>query len=213
MNNKPIKRTLNSENYVEVRVWYSKAKKRPSSEFKRSKVTTAIFAQTKDPQMGNVGHVTIKTPTAYASIWPGEGETMGSPVKTYKADFSTLVVDELSENGPSDVLVRLYSLNVDAIEQAFNQVKETEIGYVLMGDSSVTTNGHNCCTLSYQLLKEGGLDYDESCIKIFNTPNQFAEFMYGAKADEIKNHQETLDFPCVEGEYLPELPTKVCVIV
>lgn len=213
---------ISENNCVTIRIYFSKIRT-PSSthqsndSWQKSSFASAFFKSMQDGT-ANIGHVTISTIKMHASIWP-DIENMDSPIKKYEASFNDLSGDELSEDGKCDVLVRLYSLDVVAIETAFKNVQEKNVGYVLLGDSSITSkNGYNCCSLTHRLLKEGGIDdlnpKESSIMKLIQTPNEFAKYITDAKNKELKKHLETKEFARLDNEYYPDAPkSKNCFIL
>lgn len=82
--------------------------------------------------------------------------------KLVEAVNNTYHADCQSEGRLPEQSITFYSLDVDAIEKKFREVREKEYGYVLEGDKAIRKlvddrKGQNCCGLVYECLVAGGL--------------------------------------------------------
>lgn len=191
------------QNRVIIRIWMPHVNGQESTAIKAIK---NIYKGNE----ANVGHTSIETPNQYASIWPHPDANVANIFKVYQSNLHSLADDERAEDGKCDIVVCLYSLNIAAIEDAFKEVRRTNLGYVLSGDFSLAEDGgQSCCGLTNALLRRGGIlllgNNDNSLAKIVTTPDGLAAFVKEIKAKELEKFKETRNFSKLENEYVPPL--------
>jgi hypothetical protein len=199
---------------VVVRVWL------PRTEGVETTAKMAIAAMLKE-RRANIGHVSLEVLNEgidnYVSLWPAAA--ISSPATVMDARYMRLEADESNEGGEPDLKVSLYSLDTMLIRGAFKDIKEGVNGYVLMGDKCVVRvanrdrKGQSCCGLVYELLRIGGIKSlerawlpwsDSLDYTLAVTPDNFAEYIKDMKDSEVKLCPETLQFPTIPGEYVPQ---------
>ncbi len=175
----------------------------------------------------SVGHVSIETPNHYMSLWPSrEGKEKGfglfQPIphefnNSYQADLK----DE--DNRPPEVTICLYSLNINRIEEKFNEFAGTENiqgtlqGWTLIGGNRLINenSGQSCSSLAYELLKAGGIyamissTYSAHYASIVS-PDSLIKALQAAKCYELKYYSETQAFIYKEGE---QIANNACTIL
>lgn len=118
-----------------------------------------------------VGHVSLETGNEYISLWPESGA--GKPQIKWNA-FKGGLIDSLKRdeiaNGTfeghdivpkkPDTTILLNGLDRKLIEQRFNDLKNGDIKWALVGDNKFFFKEgiHSCASLVMLLLKEGGLE-------------------------------------------------------
>lgn len=206
-----------------ILIWLPKVENEPT-EAKR--VLSAINeARRKNEHVdAEVGHVAMALPNDYASLWPAESAG-GNHFKVVKAAFSDIESDIYSEGGAPDLKVSLYSLDTLAMEAALKQIRVSDDGFVLVGDTSSTRlnneqKGRNCNGLVYELLQRGGVDHITpfgagSNFIFYISPDKFATYIKSVKEKELEMYTETANFPKIKGEYAPEEkePASSCVLL
>lgn len=186
----------------------------------------SLEAKKLDPtKLNRIGHVSIETPNQYASWWPAPDANRVKIFNVVKAANSTYA-DDCSPGGEGtvpDLRICLYSLDVQAIEDCFEHVENSDYGYVLAGDKKTvrlfnTEKGQSCCGLAYELLAAGGIldlsqiHQDLKLKYIVVTPENFSEFMQNTKQAESKKFPETDGFSKIEYEYR-SVSSSACVLV
>ncbi len=156
-----------TDNWAIVRVWLP-----------RDSEGNFITAHEATSGAGNVGHASLQTSTIYASFWPNRrpdekgglakailgtarGELIPEPWMDEYLESERKTDDD---RNPPDVLVVLYSLNVDAINRAFKSFSESPVVYKwsLFGRNIFNVfnggAGQSCSGLVYDLLNAGGIE-------------------------------------------------------
>jgi len=145
----------------------------------------------------NVGHVSVETPERYMSLWPvpftqqqiNEYRALGSLEQKYKKyfmernpDFKQFYQADYSAEGdqPPQVVICLYSLDIYAIQNEFDRLKNNTLGWRLIGSNQFVQglesvadalisnskvfeseigrrNVDSCASLALKLLKAGGI--------------------------------------------------------
>ena len=175
----------------------------------------------------NVGHVSIETPTSYMSLWPvpltleqivkyRDAKTLEKKYSKYymerDPDFhQNFDVDARDEGAPlglerlePQVVVCLYSLNVDDIESAFGHLQHDTRAWRLVGsnmllqkletltvevvqatklfDSGPVETVENCASAALKLLKAGGIT---NLVNIFKESSFCSQTSSSVSPDKI----------------------------
>ena len=203
--NKVTQQKLSEDHRVIIRIWL------PSIANRDVKTSKALAKAAIGTKATNIGHVSIQTtgPNGqYASLWPER--PVGNAFRLINADYHSLVQDEIAEGGLPDILVSIYSLDLDRINKSFAKLREekggNQVKYSLIGEGFSTKEGHNCCSMVYHLLRQGGVDKlnakkGSSMQTSSIEPRDFADFIKDAKRRELSSCPETDSFFKIDGEY------------
>ena len=118
-----------------------------------------------------VGHVSLKTPNHYISLWPKEAKATSRkmkygilPTSMVLGDLKGCVEqDELAEGRVADVRINLYGLDITKIEKTYLEFKRNGLKWSLLADSEFLSwyfrynNCYNCSGLVFALLEKGGI--------------------------------------------------------
>lgn len=108
-----------------------------------------------------VGHISIQAGDVYMSLWPKK-PLEGSSAKQQKKGKHQheLLVDYekdlVYEKRPPETTLCFYSLDRDAIVDAFRQIEEKLSGWTLLGNIAIK-NAHSCASMAWDLLLRGNL--------------------------------------------------------
>lgn len=208
------------KNKIIINIWFPKLNGETTAAINFIK---AVKLQSNKPslpiidnkQVNRVGHVSIQTTERYASWWPDPDNTeqvrLFNVVDAINKSFEE---DCLSEGGEPDLIISFYSLDINKIERCYQEIEESDYGYVLAGDKKIvrsvnTPKGQSCCGLVYELLVAGGilklsrLYMDLTAKWLVITPDNFANMIKNAKENECSKYPETMNYPTVENEYVP----------
>ena len=113
--------------------------------------------------IGDVGHASIQIGNDYISLWP-----KGNPSGVFKQFFENrekyFITYEkdlwLEENNKPSFIVCLYLLDMSAIKQKAEELKDNVEHWTLFGNNCLLLKDdktHSCSSIVYELLKEGGI--------------------------------------------------------
>lgn len=177
----------------------------------------------------NVGHVAIKTPNRYISLWPG-GEASG-PIRQFferrETHFMRAYTDDKSaEERDAEVTICLYSLNTEMIEGRFDKIKDNLEGWTLLCGTVLKNSGaqESCASLALRMLKVGGIDdlvkndvhLGSSVTPSIITPDELAHVSVEAKKGELKQFPVTQQYQFIgETQVMEQNLNKIntCVLV
>lgn len=198
------------DNYVIINIWLPHL----SNQIGDSNQYMKTDARTKlDDNSNFIGHITIETPKYYVSCRPNPNNP--EEVGIFKVMESKPDIYEIDEHSEDDrdpeLLVVLYSLEIDKIENCFDNIKKSEQRgtHLFSGDKR-----QSCWKLAYELLVAGdalalNTDFDNTFNKMLMvTPDNFVDFVKNVKAAECKKYTATLNFSRLENEYMPSAATK-----
>ncbi len=184
--------SLTPHRWVKAHVWQSTVTRNGQEE-----VASAGEALMEDK---NVGHASVQTETIYASHWPTKDGSQRGPLPDLKKgvplDKRTYEKDRQAEKRDPDSTQTFYSLDVDAIE---NKYQREQSKWALIGDKKAIFNTESCSSLSYNLLKEGGINnLSWHCwwlgvrkhVRPLE-PNDIKECIESAKKEELRKYPET----------------------
>lgn len=228
LNNAPAEQPINQDNAVTINIWL------PVTNGAQGTAISHIARHstgTLDPNLlQRVGHVSLHTPNHYVSWWPNpaNNEQIGI-YNVISAQNNTYENDKFSEGTPEnprepDYRVTLYSLDVAEMENAFQEIEQSDFGYVLAGDKKATRifnsrRGQSCSGLAYELLEIGGIF---NLVKIHQNlkakwivvpPEDLASLVKNAKYNELTQHPETEPWATFPDEYIPEPAMSRCNIL
>lgn len=135
--------TIDDSNRVTIRIWY------------RSKLT---INSTK-----RVGHVSLQTygeNGIYASLWPAIPSSLFSRqgVAPLPLDKMSYEKDKALEGGEPDIIVDLYTLDVNKINYVYNKIKNSGVRWATSASSPIAhPQALNCASLIRLLLIAGGI--------------------------------------------------------
>lgn len=211
-----------SNKKVTIYVWEPKLNGQTSDAV--SLIKARIGGQVNNQLISRIGHVAIQTNNHYASWWPSdEDANRVSLFNVVGAQNSNFDQDCRSEGTQPDLVICFYTLDVEEIETAFQEVKDTKnYGYVLSGDKKAVrllnaSKGNSCCGLAYELLEAGGILKLSSYHKDITakwwhlTVENFTEFLRNAKQYEVSQFPQTRGY-ALAGEYVPALQESNCVL-
>ena len=185
----------------------------------------------------NVGHVSIETPTSYMSLWPvpftheqiagyRAAKSLDQQYSKYymerNPDWKANYQEDYQSEGNQEpqVVICLYSLNIDDIESAFGRLQNDTKAWRLVGSNMLlqqletlsvkvaqsakwpppAETVENCASLALKLLKAGGMNNLVSFAKEASfcsatssavSPDRMLEILIPAKLKEIERHTET----------------------
>ncbi len=144
----------------------------------------------------NVGHVSIQMPFNYISLWPANYSA--GPIKKFfetRPPHLLMSVDgDLRLEGrPAEITICLYKLNVEKMQDKFNEIKKKLNGWTLFGPNRLLNDGtsHSCSSLAFTILKAGDLPLDYLIFSSSASPDKIGEVMIAAKGSELKEYPET----------------------
>jgi hypothetical protein len=178
------KRKCLAEDRVTIRIW------------------TSVFNKTLRGE--DVGHISIETSDSYMSLWP-KGRPSGIAQAFFQKrppHYMSSYKDDLEAEGRSpELIICLYSLNGEEIEEEFTRIKDKIDGWALFGGNAlIDRNGaESCVTLAYKLLKKGGLyelisSGNSSRFASVISPDNLSDAIVKAKKEELIIYPETSDY-------------------
>jgi len=147
----------------------------------------------------NVGHVSIQTPNNYMSLWPEEGATKSGIkqlLETRPPQFlANPETDFIFEGRRAEVIVCLYTLDTEKMEDEFDRIKRQLKGWRGIGNMFLYSSyAESCATLALNILRSGGLLLNYPVFSSSVTPDKMAEAILVAKRNELVEYPDTANF-------------------
>jgi len=107
------------------------------------------------------GHAAIQTPTKYISLWPsdkGKEEGSGLWKGIDKAFIPSYKIDTEKETRPAELVFRFYTLNVERLEERFDELRREVQGWAAMPALLLfQKNVGSCVTTVWKCLVAGNI--------------------------------------------------------
>lgn len=139
-------------------------------EYQKNCVTVSIWASGMNPNYTTgttVGHISVRTPTQYMSLWPkleSHTETMADknnglgiigPIPHELVPSLHAEVTDF-EKRPPELTLNFYTLKPVNIEKKFSEIKESLKGWAVL--PSEYTASASCASLAWRVLQAGGIE-------------------------------------------------------
>ncbi|MBY0544283.1 MAG: hypothetical protein K2Q14_01910 [Gammaproteobacteria bacterium] len=141
---------VTTENRVIIRIWTSA----------QNKLIPPILL----PGAGlPVGHISLETPDQrYVSLWPQDAASAREAIlSSVPSHLHTFEEDCEDEGRVPEVVICLYTLDIEAIQNTFREIATNLNGWTLLGGNQLFSKddqAHSCSSLAYRLLKAGHID-------------------------------------------------------